>query len=283
MKFKFWQLLLLSALTSLFANFLRHNSLLVIFANTALFIGYASLFQHAEKLPTGKADISSKFMVLPFLSFMPIFTFDHLFPFIYLIEAGVLVLWFFLARSRRNCLHILVLVALLAYLYFVVSSNHLISWLLELKFERLIFPQHLYQLEIDRQQKESMYLLYKLRFLTFNEITTYGYVFMGNIFTFLSFENLYRSVLVVNVFFVIVGFFHLRKLTPIFRFLTISSLIISMIAVGLIKTPDSMRPLSSLRGILLLLTINGISQKFSWLIYLSFFILSMFINNILVR
>ena len=76
--------------------------------------------------------------------------------------------------------------AIVVYLYFVLSSNHLVKWPLKFEVDRLIYPQNLYQLEIDRQQKDSMYLPYQLRLLIFNEKTSYGYVFISNIISFMS-------------------------------------------------------------------------------------------------
>lgn len=271
MKADFWKLFFVSGFICFVMNIVKHNSWLVIVANTALFLGYLNLFKETMRS-------RSTLFLQPFLAFMPIFVFDHLYYQIYCIEALVLLSWYFLDKISPKYLFLAGAGVFLLYFYFTLMSNHLLKWPFRFETEQLIYPQHLYQLEIDRQQKEAMYLPYRLRFLTFNELSSYGYVLVGNIFSFFSLENLYRTVLLVNTFFGIIGLFFVNKLKPYLKFLVPTTLIISLIAAGMIKTPDSMRPLSSLRGILLFLTINGFTNKPKWVYYLGLFGLSLLMN-----
>jgi len=271
--FYFLKILFFSALVCLSSNLIKHNPPLIIIANTGLFLAYSCLFKGVIKPLTSLA-------ILVFLALMPIFAYNYLYFPCYLAEAVFLILVSILIRSAKKPLLylFLFLLVIFAYLYFNLFANHLLRWPAKLETESLIYPQHQYQLEIDRQQKESLSLPYQLRFLIFNEKTAYGYVFLSNVFSFLSLENLYRTVLLGNVFLVLLGFYHLKKLEPVLRSLAIITFFICLLVVGLIKTPDSMRPFSSARGMLLLLALNGFNQKINWKIYLSVLGLSLLVN-----
>jgi len=262
--------LILSGIICLVINSLRRNLLIVSFFNSIILISYLYLFI--------KSISFTKYYFLPFLSFMPIFSSSYSNFYDYFVEGIVILIWLILIKLKKINILFLGLIFFIVYGYFVLSSNNVLKWPARIEVEQLIYPQHFYQLEIDRQQKESMYLPYQLRLLIFNEKTSYGYVFVGNIFSFLSLENLYRTILLVNSIFTIVGIYFINKLRKEYKYIVYISLITSMLLIGLLKTPDSMRPLASLRGIFLLLTLNGINNKRGYKIYIFLFILSLLIN-----
>lgn len=269
MKLKTPVVFLLTTFICLLVNLSKHYSLLIIIANTLLFLGYAYSFKEVIA--------SSRLVVLPFLAWMPIFAYDHIFTSVYVAEV-LFLLTSFLATKIKKFSSFWFLLTIIIYLYFNLLANHLVRFPFQLQKEMLLYPQNEYQVEINRQQNEFWPLAYNLVLVLFNNKTTYSYVFISNIFTFLSLENLYRTVSLANAFLIILGLYHLKKLKPTFRYLVIITVTISLLVVGLIKTPDSMRPYSSLRGILLLLSLNGFNQKISWKVYLAVFGLSLLVN-----
>lgn len=224
-----------------------------IILNAFIFLGYLKVF-----LLLNRQKFS--FKLLPFFVFIPIFIFKHHSLATYVFEIIGLLFFYLAIKFKNNFLKYCFLAGLtVVHLYTTLLSTNIISWPNRFDRERLIYPQHLYELEIKRQQDESLYLPYRLRPLVFAGINAYSYVFLANVFTFLSLENFYRAFLLVNALFIFLGILNFGKFDKLTRLLLALPLLTSLVVVGIIKTPDTFLSFSASRGLWLVLLLQGVS------------------------
>jgi len=244
----------LSAALCLLVNLFNGNSTRGAVVNALLFLGYLGIYYQINPSFPGRK-------LIPFLALMPIFSFQYKDSLVYLLETFILLIFYLMAKIKTLSFRFgLGVVLILICFYASFFSSGVVSWPVKVDRERLLYPQHLLQLEIERQQKESLYLPYPLRFIIFSDLTAYGYLFLANLFTFLSFENLYRSLLLVNVYFLIAGLLRIKEMKKSVVIPVFLCWAVSLTVAGLIKTPDTMSVLSVSRGAWLLAVLQGISS-----------------------
>ncbi|MFH1561032.1 MAG: hypothetical protein ABID04_00430 [Patescibacteria group bacterium] len=248
-----------SGLVCFLINYFLGNSLLFGLANAVLFSAYAYWYCRTIGL-------KRSWQLLPLLALMPVFTFAYEYPFIYLIEGLIFLTMVWSAEAKSNLLRwalIFVLLGLLVYGFLLTSK--VLSGPLSWDRERLIYPQHLFGLEIARQQRDSLYLPYRARFLAFNDLTSYGYFYFGHLFNFLSLETAYRSLLLVNVFYFLLGLINFKKLKGNLWLPVLMVLLVPCLLTGLVKTPDTLSSVIIGRGAYLGLILFGIEvSKKRW-------------------
>lgn len=261
----------ISVLLCLLVNLLNNNPLSVAIINSAIFSGYLFLF-------FSKVGFPPKFKLVPLLAFIPLFSFKYRYFSAFILESFILLFfWLFLkAKSKFNKWLLLIGLALVCFFSTLLAASIISYRPFSVDWERLFYPRGIIELEVVRQQKESLYLPYPLRSLVFSYFNAYFYLFWVNLFSLISLDNLYRSLLLVNLYFLALALLRIKPLKKEIRTPLLWSLLAGLTAASLVYYPDTLTSFAIARGPLLLLILWGIylfKQKSLW--YYSFWLLSL--------
>lgn len=192
--------------------------------------------------------------------------------FIYIIPLFILPIYYFGASAN---LQILVFVSLLGFLWYDRIKNNLrflglvigfaafvyalISATQILDTNRLIFGLDPIEDAISLHQRDAQYLPFRLRSALFNS-SVYIYYFFQNIARFFNLKNFYDTLLLVNLYPLILGIVqHFR--TPSRKSYGLGALMcLVLLSVGLTKSPDKYQVMFASAPLWIYLAISGLPK-----------------------
>ena len=121
-----------------------------------------------------------------------------------------------------------------------MHSGEVFNWPWSYNYERVLVNQPYIKDQIQTQQNEAMYLPFRLRPMVFNK-DVYIYDVLGNIFGFMSLNNLARVFLLANIYPFIYGLIEsVKNINKWSTKINLVALGVGLFCAGLNRTPDKL-------------------------------------------
>ena len=249
-------ILLGSFLLCFLLNLLNHNQLLVAFFNSSLLILSILFFQRfsGKKIST----ITPIFLIL--LGAIPLFHFNPEKIFINYAQLITLVLWLSAVTVKNKKVKYLLFFAGIILLFWGnLISGKMLNWFLDLDKERTIFYVPSFQEAIVRYRGEALYVTYQLRLLIYSSLI-YFYYLLTNIARLLSLRSLYDVLLIANLYPLFRGIILSLKSPKAKNSFIYLGLLITLIAIGINRSPDKFNSLYFSSPLLLYFILLGLEK-----------------------
>jgi hypothetical protein len=251
-----------------FLNIFTHHNIQYAFYNSLLLGTSLLMVNLATNKLTGLIPV---FIIVT--SLIPLFHFIPNNPIIYIFIYTYLTLWL-IASKFTKVRNIFIAVGFVSLLWGTLISNNILTFPSILNRDRLIFNDRVSQEKISYHQKDARYVPYRVRLILFNKSINI-YSFFSSIFHFLTLKNLYDTLLLANIYPLVVGVIQACKnRTRSFNGNTLLALLLTFMIVGLNRSPDKFNSLFIAAPLFLYLIYLGL-QKINKNIYIVLFIFSL--------
>jgi len=237
-------------------NLLNHNQFLVAFFNSSLLILSILFFQRfsGKKIST----ITPIFLIL--LGAIPLFHFNPEKIFINYAQLITLVLWLSAVTVKnKKVKYSLFFVGIILLFWGNLVSGKMLNWFLDLDKERTIFYVPSFQQVIARYCPKAIYITSQLRLLSFS-LLAYFYYSLTNIARLLSLRSLYDVLLIANIYPFFRGIILSLKFPKAKNSFIYLGLLITLIAIGINRSPDKFNSLYFSSPLLLYFILLGLGK-----------------------
>lgn len=258
----------LSALLSLFINFLLHHTLSVALLNSLTLGLSVCFFQYF--LPPIKSLFNNFFII--FLGAIPLFFFiptNKFFLFLPLFFLGFLYLY--KRFSKKYVLIICGLFLLFGNLY----SDGIIEYPFSVQSSQLIFNSPEISYNMHRHQQDALFIPYKARLLVYSPLI-YVYAALTNLFYFFNLKNLSEILLFANLYPLFTGIYIILKQKNSIKNIFLAALLITATTIGIDRSTDPFQSLYLLGPIFIYIILLGM-QAINRKLYIILWILSLFL------
>ncbi len=269
---KFKLSILLSGLFCFSLNIFINNNFYTATLNTILFLTSITFIFIQRKNIT---NLNPFFLI--FLAFVPLFSFAHARPILYLFLMSSILFWL-VAIKLPKAKTLFALLGIILFFWASLISNKILNYPPGLNKDGLIWNNSETNRLLNLQEEGALFIPFRIRPILFGNVV-YVNTFFTQIANLITLKNLYDTLLLVNIYPLILGIqlAYKRRADLINKF-TYTGISLAMVAAGINISPDRFNCLFVTTPLLTYLIILGFT-KINGKVYVILLIFSIILAN----